>query len=173
MWSLIRVGPDVVEPRLFSNYQKKLLREILCMQNRYFLCICSYSQPCLKANILNAIKESSLHSALISRDASVFRRCALELLGINCGDDDAEESSSDGIVSGSNSDGLSGQSIPSSSSEDSDDGGQETCTDVPVLPPPAPCAEEPARPPRVKDPINVKVKIKLPKHRYLWYPKIG
>ena len=125
------------------------------MQNRYFLCICSYSQPCLKANIVNAIHESSLHSALISGNASAFRRCALELLGINCGDDDAEESSSDGIASDSNSDGLAGQSTPSSSSEDSDDGGQETCTDVPVLPPPVPCER------RVRDPINAKGKMKF------------
>ena len=104
---------------------------------------------------MNAIHESSLHSALISGNASAFRRCALELLGINCGDDDAEESSSDGIASDSNSESLAGQSTSSSSSEDSDDGGQETCTDVPVLPPPVPCER------RVRDPINAKGKMKF------------
>ena len=83
----------------------------------------------------------------------MFRRCALELLGINCGDDDAEESSSDGISFDSNSDGLAGQSIPSNSSEDSDDGGQETCTDVPV-PPPPPCVEDTASLRRVKGQIK-------------------
>ena len=91
----------------------------------------------------------------------MFRRCALELLGIVGGDDDAEESSSDGNDSVANSDGPSGRSISSSSSEDSDDGGQETCTDVPVLPPPAPCEEDPARRRRVRDPINAKGKMKF------------
>ena len=55
---------------------------------------------------MNAIDESALHSALKSENASAFRRCALELLGINCGDDDAEESSADGTSSDSNYESL-------------------------------------------------------------------
>ena len=66
----------------------------------------------------------------------MYRRCALELLGISGAHDDAEESSLDGSDSDSSSDSPSGQSISSSSSEDSNDGGQEMCADVPLPPPP-------------------------------------
>ena len=95
-----------------------------------------YSHPCPKAHILNAIRESSLHSALISGNASMYRRCALELLGIGSAHDDEDESSSDVSDSDSSPNTASGQSISSSSSEESNDDAQETCADVPVPPPP-------------------------------------
>ena len=91
----------------------------------------------MKANILHAVRESSLHSALISGNASVYRRCALELLGFgSVHDDDDEDSSSDSNDSDSSSNIPSAQSMSSSSSDDSNGDNPETCTDVPVPPPP-------------------------------------
>ena len=66
----------------------------------------------------------------------MFRRCALELLGISSAHGDEDESSSDVSDSDSSSKTAGGQSISSSSSAESDDDAQETCADVPVPPPP-------------------------------------
>ena len=85
----------------------------------------------------------------------MFRRRALELLGISSAHVDGDESGADVRDSESNPQSPIGSSISSSSSEASDDV-VETCTDVSVLPPPAPCAEVPARPLRVRNPITVK-----------------
>ena len=66
----------------------------------------------------------------------MFRRCALELLGITGADDDAEDSSSDVSDSDSSSSDPEGQNMSSSSSDENSDDSRESRADVPVPPPP-------------------------------------
>ena len=91
---------------------------------------------------MQAVQESSLHSALLSGNHGMFRRRALELLGISSAHVDGDESGADDSESESNPQSPTGSSISSSSSEEGAEDIAETCADVPVPPPPPPSVED-------------------------------
>ena len=103
---------------------------------------------------MQAVQESPLHAALLSGDHLMFRRRALELLGISSAHVDGDESGADASDVDSNSEGSTGPSISSSSSEEGADDIVETCTDVPVPPPPPPSVEDTSCLRRVKGQIK-------------------
>ena len=64
---------------------------------------------------MQAVQDSSLHAALLSGDHLMFRRRALELLGISSAHVDGDESGADASDVDSSSEGSTGPSISSSS----------------------------------------------------------
>ena len=91
---------------------------------------------------MQAVQESSLHSALLSGNHWMFRRRALELLGISSAHVDGEESGADDSDAESDPQSPIGSSISSSSSEQGTEDIAETCADVPVPPPPCVSVED-------------------------------